>query len=182
MPLRRSGNLLVKLIIRSTVYYEFCFLFFECCKAWGSTLLWKSLQVLQVFCTFVGLSQINTWRTPFQGGALFNSHVMQQESLFTWGRCNAVGSFCQHQFLPLNNFVSEKKCTYVSLVYHVMDGASSFYVSAGIRKLHRICCLDLLPIRHACFNAGSWWVICYLATLQEKPASLHNLSQNGKEQ
>lgn len=130
MPLRGSGNLLVKLIIRSAVYYEllfffFPFLFFECFKVWGSTLLWKSLQILQVFCTFVGLSQTNIWRTPFQGGALFSSHVVQQESHFRWGRCNAVGSLCQLQFLPLNNFVSEKKTYYGSLVYHVIGGAFS---------------------------------------------------------
>lgn len=199
MHLRGSRNILVKLIIRSSVYWQlfiFFFFFFSSVwfvlkrrkvpQAWGLTLLWKCLEVL--LCTFLGLSQT----------------TVLEENLFKEESCLAVmqhsgravsdegGIALQeadtscHQFLPANGCIGN--IIYVIInKWVVLEGRWSFWLLCKRSHASEGC---TACIAETCFQRGrcafiqkpiSWIPMSYLlyGFLWKKPtaapSSLHRL-------
>lgn len=194
MHLRGSRNILVKLIIRSSVYWQlfiFFFFFFSSVwfvlkrrkvpQAWGLTLLWKCLEVL--LCTFLGLSQT----------------TVLEENLFEEESCLAVmqhsgravsdegGIALQeadtscHQFLPANGCI--RNIIYVIInKWVVLEGSWSFWLlcKSWHQKVARRVLLgpasseaDVHSSRSP--SAGSQWVICCMVSFERSQLQHHLL-------
>lgn len=197
MHLRGSRNILVKLIIRSSVYWQlfiFFFFFFPSVwfvlkrrkvpsQAWGLTLLWKCLEVL--LCTFLGLSQT----------AVLEENLFEEESCLAVmqhsGRAvsdeggialQEADTSC-HQFLPANGCI--RNIVFMSSLINGScwreDGAFDFYAREVMhQKVARRVLLgpasseaDVHSSRSP--SAGSQWVICCMVSFERSQLQHHLL-------